>query len=61
MTHDEISALHFEAHGVHPSPGFWAWWDLCTEDGKQEVLDGIRDALDDAIRDALDEQAYSQR
>ena len=53
MTHDEISALHLEVYGIRPSPGFWAWWDLCTEDGKQEVLD--------SIRDALDEQAYSQR
>lgn len=53
MTRQEISDLHFEVYGVRPSPGFWAWWDLCTEDGKQEVLD--------RIRDQLDEQAYSQR
>ena len=53
MTIQEITDLHLEVYGIRPSPGFWAWWDLCTEDGKQEVLD--------SIRDALDEQAYSQR
>lgn len=47
-TYDEqiVSDLHKDAYGFRPREMFWAEWNNCTPDGKQELWDNLLEALD---------------
>ena len=46
-TFDEniLSDLHKDAYGIRPTEGFWDWWKLCHNDGKQEIWDRLLEDL----------------
>lgn len=57
-TYDDnvVSDLHKDAFGFRPSEYWWTEWNLSDEAGKQDIWDGLIEALNAAIKQEQEQE-----
>lgn len=57
-TFDEniVSDLHKDAYGFRPTDLFWSMWETVSDDGRQDIWDGLLDTLESAMNAEANEK-----